>query len=331
MNANELALYLSEVIEHKLRLSVMIWGAPGIGKSSVVAQVASGTELDLIDLRMSQLAPTDLRGLPVPSDGQSVWYPPEFLPTAGSGILFLDEINMAPPAMQGMAQQLILDRKVGSYEVPDGWYVWAAGNRKQDRASVFDMPAPLANRFLHLHIEPDNEAFRQYAYRRNLDADIISFLTFRQSLTHNIDQNSEAWPSPRTWEMAHQLLQAGLDIEPAVGTGAAEEFRAFVQIARDVPDLESILKGDDEQSFPVEASLRYATVVGLVAQIDDVDPALNAMLWLVDKADAEWVQLFISDLFPKLDEEDLTEDLKYEIMQHEVLRRFLQDYVKLLS
>lgn len=135
-----LAGSLTAILSNEIKLSLMIWGPPGVGKSSIVAQCATENGLDLIDLRLSQLAPTDLRGLPVPVDRVCTWYPPEFLPRDGRGILFLDEINMAPPAMQGIAQQLILDRKVGSYEVPDGWFVWAAGNRKEDKASVFDLP-----------------------------------------------------------------------------------------------------------------------------------------------------------------------------------------------
>src|SRR5690606_25955626 len=131
MKPSELACYLSTIIDEGIKLSVMIWGAPGIGKSSIVAQVCESGKLDFIDLRLSQLAPTDLRGLPVPRDKQSAWLPPEFLPTEGQGILFLDEINLAPPAMQGVAQQLILDRRVGSYVLPDDWFVWAAGNRKE--------------------------------------------------------------------------------------------------------------------------------------------------------------------------------------------------------
>ncbi len=331
MNPTELASYLTSLITAKLQLSVMIWGAPGIGKSSIVAQVASENDLSVVDVRLSQLAPTDLRGLPVPKDGVSSWYPPDFLPTDGEGILFLDEINMAPPAMQGMAQQLILDRKIGSYTVPEGWYVWAAGNRKQDRASVFDMPSPLANRFLHCHVEPDVDAFKQYAYKQKLNADIIAFLSFRQSLAHSVDDNSEAWPSPRTWEMAHHLLNAGLSIESAVGAGAAGEFDAFLQVTKDIPDLPGIINGDVAQAFPSEASLRYATVIGLVAIAGDVDPVINAMLWLVKKADPEWVQLFISDLFPQIKDDDLLEDLKFEIVQHSELKGFLQGYVKLLN
>ena len=71
------------------------------------------------------------------------------------GILFLDELNLAPTAMKGMAQKLIMDRKVGSYRVQEGWFIWATGNSKEDMAAVYDMPSPLANRFLHLEVEPE--------------------------------------------------------------------------------------------------------------------------------------------------------------------------------
>ena len=120
MNPADLALFLNGLIQNHLKLSTMIWGPPGIGKSSIVAQTAQAHGLGFVDVRLSQLAPTDLRGLPVPENGVSRWYPPEFLPRDGAGILFLDELNMAPPAMQGVAQQLILDRRVGSYAVPEG-------------------------------------------------------------------------------------------------------------------------------------------------------------------------------------------------------------------
>ena len=87
-----------------------------------------------------------------------------------------DEINLAPPTMQGMAQQLILDRRVGSYTVPENWFIWAAGNRSEDRAAVFDMPAPLANRFLHLQVQPDFESFKDYALATGVHEQIVAFL-----------------------------------------------------------------------------------------------------------------------------------------------------------
>ena len=146
MTPTQLTAFLERLISEQLNISAMIWGAPGIGKSSIVSAAAKNSGYDFIDLRLSQLAPTDLRGLPVaihPKNnverGISKWYPPEFLPKTGKGILFLDEINMAPPAMQGVAQQLILDRKVGNYKVPEDWLIWAAGNRKEDRASVYEL------------------------------------------------------------------------------------------------------------------------------------------------------------------------------------------------
>ena len=160
LSITKLTIFLNKLIEQNVLCSTMIWGAPGIGKSSVIEQVAKSNGLELIDLRISQLAPTDLRGLPVPADNKAHWFPPEFLPTEGKGILFLDEINMAPPAVQGIAQQLILDRKVGSYTVPEGWVIWSAGNRKEDHAAVFDMPAPLANRFIHLEVTTNLKEFK---------------------------------------------------------------------------------------------------------------------------------------------------------------------------
>ena len=137
-----MGLFLAGVVTQRITHAVMIWGPAGIGKSSIVSQVAAAHELAFVDVRLSQLAPTDLRGLPVPDGKVSRWLPPEFLPQGGTGVLFLDELNMAPPTLQGVAQQLILDRRVGSYVLPDGWFVWAAGNRKEDRAATFDMPAP---------------------------------------------------------------------------------------------------------------------------------------------------------------------------------------------
>jgi MoxR-like ATPase len=227
MTPLELSPYLSKLVEERLQLSLMLWGPPGIGKSSIVAAVARQHGLDLVDLRLSQLAPTDLRGLPVAEHGVSKWFPPEFLPTSGQGVLFLDEINMAPPAMQGIAQQLILDRQVGSYSVPDGWFIWAAGNRKADRAAVFEMPSALANRFIHLDLSPDLESFKAWGLTQGLSEQVLAFLAFRPTLVHQIDTQRPAWPSPRSWAMADKLRKAGLDISPAVGSAVATELEAF--------------------------------------------------------------------------------------------------------
>ena len=289
---------LSGMVSHALKLSVMIWGPPGIGKSSVVAQVADGAGMQLIDLRLSQLAPTDLRGLPVADHDAGVarWYPPEFLPREGRGILFLDEINMAPPSLQGIAQQLVLDRRVGSYCVPDGWFIWAAGNRKEDYASVFDMPSPLANRFVHFNVGPDFDSFKAWAMRNGIDESVVAFLAYRPNLLHKMDAQQPAWPSPRAWSMASTLHGAGLDIAPAVGLAAAIEFQSYLALMANLPDMGVILGGKGKVPFPEEPSVRYAVTIGLAMRAKNSNETLRALKWMINGAPAEWVQLFASDM-----------------------------------
>lgn len=297
MTPNALTTYLRTLIQNDLRLSVMMWGPPGIGKSSIVAQLAADSDMQRIDLRLSQLAPSDLRGLPVPQpdDNIATWYPPEFLPQSGRGILFLDELNMAAPAVQGIAQQLILDRKVGTYTVPEGWFIWSAGNRKEDRAAVYEMPAPLANRFVHLKVDPDYDSFQTYAAQHNLHEQIQAFLAFRPELLFKMDAHASAWPSPRSWEMASALHATGLNIAAAVGDGAAGEFYAYLDVYTDLPDLEAVLAGNGSAiAFPEEASRRYATTMGLGVRADTAAAAYHASRWLLSRAPNEYTQLFFS-------------------------------------
>jgi hypothetical protein len=329
MRPSELQDYLTRLIEAGLDMSVMLWGPPGVGKSSIVQAVAAAHGLACIDLRLSQLAPTDLRGLPVPDGSRSRWLPPEFLPEGGRGVLFLDEINMAPPALQGVAQQLILDRRVGSYQLPDGWFVWAAGNRKEDRAAVFDMPAPLANRFIHLEVEPAIDDFRAYAFRQGIDERVIGFLSFRSDLLHKYASGQLAWPSPRSWVMADRLLKAGLSLAPAIGEAPAAEFQAFCELAANTPDLEAIVSGMSQPAFPAEPSVRYATVMGLVARTDSAPRAVAAVAWLVAKARPEWVQLFAADLLPLLRERGHMAKFQKAVMADAALKDFLMEFTRL--
>jgi len=137
---------------------VMVWGPPGVGKSRIVADIAKARGVPLIDIRLSQMEPTDLRGIPFRREDRVEWSVPAMLPDASrhgaSGILFLDEINAAPPTVSAAAYQLILDRRLGEYRVPEAWAIFAAGNRQGDRGVTYVMPAPLANRFTHYELVP---------------------------------------------------------------------------------------------------------------------------------------------------------------------------------
>lgn len=332
MTPADLKAYLDNLLSKNLSLSTMIWGPPGIGKSSIVAQLARKHQIDFVDVRLSQLAPTDLRGLPVAEDGISKWYPPEFLPREGKGILFLDELNMAPPAMQGVAQQLILDRRVGLYVVPEGWFVWAAGNRKEDRAAVFDMPSPLANRFLHLQVEADFDSFKAYALSRGVHEQIIAFLSFRPSLLHKLDPQQPSWPSPRSWVMASQLHTAGLDITPAVGMGTSAEFNAFIKLYENLPDLTDIFSGKGEGiKFPTEPSVRYATSIALAIRAESANQAHNAFTWISQAAAMEWVQLFATDLFRSMRSKKQINALAQLVQKDPKLQKFMQDFQELMG
>ncbi|MGB3639895.1 MAG: MoxR family ATPase [Rivularia sp. (in: cyanobacteria)] len=329
MTPSELKVFLDQILSNNIQISTMIWGPPGIGKSSIVGQLAKESDIDFVDVRLSQLAPTDLRGLPVAENGISKWFPPEFLPSKGKGILFLDELNMAPPAMQGVAQQLILDRCVGSYEVPDGWFVWAAGNRKEDRAAVFDMPSPLANRFLHLEVQPDFESFKAYALDKGIHEQIIAFLSFRTTLLHKIDPQQPAWPSPRSWVMASALHFAGLDINSAVGSATGTEFNSYISMYENLPNLVAILEGKGESiQFPKEPSVRYATVIGLTVRADNANQALNAFNWLNQVAANEWVRLFAVDLSRTMESKGKRGVLANLLSKEPEFKKLLQDYLE---
>lgn len=331
MNPRQLESFLSNLITHQITQSIMIWGAPGIGKSSIVDSIADTHSLEFIDIRLSQLAPTDLRGLPVADNGVSRWLPPEFLPTKGQGILFLDEINMAPPAMQGVAQQLILDRKVGSYTVPDSWFIWAAGNRKEDRASVFEMPAPLANRFIHLEIEPDFDSFKSWALRAGVHEEIIAFLNYRTTLLHKFDKNNHAWPSPRSWVMASNLHFAGLEISGCVGKGVSAEFKAFSKLFAKMPDVQSIIDGNGEPKFPTEPSMCYAMIIALVTRSKTGLQALNALKYLIKNAPSEWCQLYAIDAIPLLRSSGKIMELVKLTKQEPTLQDFMTRFKSLMK
>ena len=258
---------------------VMLWGPPGVGKSQMVAQIAARHDAPLIDIRLSQMEPSDLRGIPFKSGEEVVWAVPAMLPSVRrhgeEGILFLDEITSAPPSVSAAAYQLILDRKLGEYEVPTGWAIIAAGNRQGDRGVTYSMPAPLANRFSHYEVEVNIDDWVRWAYANNIDERIIAFLRFRQDLLFDFDpsHNPIAFPSPRSWEFAHRGLQKFDEnhelltgaLQACVGNAAGIELRAFIESLDQMPDLDAIVNGEDIPA-PKEIDLQYAVASALVGR-----------------------------------------------------------------
>jgi len=258
---------------------VMLWGPPGVGKSQMVAQVAARHGVTVIDIRLSQMEPTDLRGIPFRVGNLVEWAIPELLPDAerhgAEGILFLDEITSASPTVSASAYQLILDRRLGHYQVPNGWALFAAGNRQGDRGVTYTMPAPLANRFSHFEVETHLDDWVMWANRHNLDSRIIAFLRFKPELLFDFDpaHNPVAFPSPRSWEFAHRALQKFSGNSPllcgvlqaCVGPAAGLELHAFITKMDQLPDIDAILAGETIAP-PREVDLQYAVAAALVGR-----------------------------------------------------------------
>ncbi len=258
---------------------VMLWGAPGVGKSQIIAQVGVRHRAPVIDVRLSQMEPSDLRGIPFRDKELVEWAIPSMLPNEArhgkQGILFLDEITSAVPSVSAAAYQLILDRRLGDYRVPDGWAIFAAGNRQGDRGVTYTMPAPLANRFSHFEVDLNLDDWVAWAYQHNIDERIIGFLRFRPEQLFNFDpaHNPVAFPTPRSWEFAHRALQKFGDspalllgtLQACVGPAAGIELKAFVDSLDQMPDLDAILRGEDIKA-PKEVDLQYAVASSLVGR-----------------------------------------------------------------
>jgi len=298
MKASNITKVVNKLIIQKL--PVFIWGAPGIGKSSIVKAIAKEQNLEFLDLRLSLLDPTDLKGIPFfnAQTQEGVWAKPSFLPSVkdSKGILFLDEINTAPPAVQASAYQLILDRCVGEYTLPEGWSIIAAGNRETDRGVVYKMPAPLANRFVHFDMEVDFSDWKTWAYNAGIDASVIAYLTYDTSMLFTFDSksNEKSFATPRSWEYVNTLVNAGIESEllldsitGAVGREAAVGYMSFRKVMKDLPDLNTILDGTlqtlDED---VDAKVVMALAIGLVNKVlekntmDTIDNVLKFSLSL---------------------------------------------------
>ena len=306
MRAQEIIETLEAMVMQKI--PAFLWGAPGIGKSSIVKQIAVSEDLEFIDLRLSLLDPTDLKGIPFydAASHRALWAPPSFLPTSGKGILFLDELNSAPPAVQASAYQLILDRQIGEYTLPDGWAIIAAGNRENDRGVVYKMPSPLANRFVHLEMQVNVEDWRSWAFTCKIDERIIGYISYKKEdlFTFDASKSQKSFATPRSWEFVDSILKSDMKeslllnaIGGAVGKDMAVHFLSFAKVMHQLPDIEEILSiGKGE--YPEAVDVLYALSAGLVSHYlyEPSSERLEFLLEYVLELQSEFSVMVIQDL-----------------------------------
>ena len=283
LRPTELAQVLALLVE--ARQPTIVFGPPGAAKSQIAQQVAADTNRQYVDVRALLLDPVDLRGIPWrDTDGRTRWAPPAFLPRSddpGRWLINLEELPSAVPMVQAALYQLVLDRKVGEYELPEGASLIACGNRETDRGVVHRMPTPLASRFIHLDIRVDAEDWLNWGAANGIAPEVLYFITYKPDLLHQFDPQSmeRAYPCPRTWEFTSNIVKHRNGLDPAVeralfrgavGEAAAVEFSAFLKVWRELPHPRAVLADPGNVDIPENASALMALCGSLYRLATDV-------------------------------------------------------------
>ncbi|UGQ60193.1 MoxR family ATPase [Rhodococcus pyridinivorans] len=288
-------------------LPVLLWGEPGIGKTAVLSQLAEAVDLPLTTVIASVHEPSDFSGLPVLGDDPATrgvpMAPPDWavrLVQAGRGLLFLDELSTAPPAVQAALLRLVLERRIGALQLPPGVRIVAAANPPSSAADGWDLSPPLANRFVHLHWTYDHDVGVRglggtwpRATLPRLDPEkfsgavtfarraVCELLTARPALVHQLpssqSRRGSAWPSPRSWDMTVRLIAfatatssskdvLSLLVRGSVGDGPGFELLAAIQ-RMDLPDPEALLADPAAADLPERGDLRQAVLDAVVAAV----------------------------------------------------------------
>ena len=277
---------------------IFLWGPPGIGKSELVQSITDEMKGHMIDLRLGQMDPTDIRGIPFynKDNGLMDWAPPIDLPSKELAakypivVLFFDEMNSAAPSVQAAAYQLVLNRRIGKYELPDNVVIVAAGNREGDKGVTYKMPAPLSNRFVHLEMRVDFESWQKWAVSNGIHKDVVGYVSFAKQDLFDFDpkSSSRAFATPRSWTFVSDLLGDDLptDVETdlvsgTVGDGTAIKFMAHRKIAGKMPNPTEILEGKVKTLEVKEVSAMYSLTVSMCYELKDYDKR-------ADKKDEVW-------------------------------------------
>jgi len=269
----------------KKQRPLFLWGPPGIGKSELVADLTKDLGGYMIDLRLGQMEPTDIRGIPFynKDSGKMDWAEPVDLPSKELAaeypvvVLFLDEMNSAAPSVQSAAYQLILNRRVGKYVLPDNVVMVAAGNRESDKGVTYRMPTPLANRFIHQEMKVDFASWQEWAVEHKIHKDVVGYLSFAKQDLYDFDAKSasRAFATPRSWSFVSELLEDedGDDdtvmnlIAGTVGEGLAVKFMAHRKVAGRMPKPEEILSGKVTTLEVKEVSAMYSLVISMCYEL----------------------------------------------------------------
>lgn len=326
MKPSEISIALETM--YALRRPSFIWGPPGVGKTDMIAQLAKKLGIGLIDFRMALRDPTDIKGFPMPDaktltmkffrDGEL----PNVKTHGERGILFMDEMNAATPATQAAAMQLTLPNhagecRIGDYVLPQGWVVFAAGNRETDRSVVSRMPSALANRFTHFDYELDVKDWEQWALANNITGELIAWFRFKENMLYTFDPkvNDRAFGTPRSWVATEEIVKSSMPdtvkygtIKGTVGEGPGSEYWGFLRLIDDLPKIEEIKKKPKTTRVPEEPGTMHAVITTLGMQ---VTPALfPTFMDYIERMPVEFQATFIKDAL-KRDRNGISSEARY--------------------
>ena len=306
MKPSELILVLPELLD--LGIPVFIWGHPGVGKSDSVRTVAAATDRQFLDIRASLYEPPEMRGYPiVEGTGKSRkmrFVPAGILPSvAQRGLMLLDELPQAIPAMHGVLFQLTLDGKIGEYELPEGWAIVAAGNYPVNGGAFNAISKGLGSRFLHINLHSDQGDWDAWANGK-VDDITRAFLRFRPNLIHDMTPTKgfTPFPSSRSWVMADKVMQMKTPsqkirlelLEGCIGEGAATERMAFQQTAGELPDLNELLLSPDTAPIPSSPAAKYAVATLLESKASKTN--FKQCLTYMERLDKEYQTAFMHNI-----------------------------------
>ncbi len=287
-------------------LTIMLWGSPGIGKTSLVHQVAKDLGVGFKSVVAHLYQPVDVLGLPYINEGKCEYAPPSVFPDAERdgehGIFFIDELPNCVPAMQSAWGIVVLERSTKHYKFPPGWVIVCAGNRETDRAGASRLISALENRLLHINVEANTEEFLNYSVARGLHPSIPAFLQERPDMLVKFDTKGadRAFPSPRSWERASEIMQLSLTetsktemLKGAIGSGSAVEFQAFSRVFGELPKLADVLSGKVDLSAIKRPDIMRAIIYSVLSYAGQTkEPArISAVATVATQLPDEWAML----------------------------------------
>ena len=288
-----------------LKRSLMIWGDPGIGKSTIIRQFTEAAGIGFIDLRLNLYDPTELKGYPIkygPAGKERMRFAPSGrLPTSGQGIILCDELPSAPPATQNAAYPLVLDRRLDEYELPDGWAVIGAGNYAHNGGVHYPLAPALADRFIHLNLEISHDDWDAWAAANGVSGVTRAFIRFRPALLHDVKlrQNGQAFPTPRSWKIADEIYREQWPTDRAleyisgkVSKGPAHEFVAFASVAENLPTAQEIEYAPEVAPVPSDPGAKYAVVTMLESSVTPKN--MGAFATYIKRVDLEFQAAFMT-------------------------------------